>query len=194
MSTLPSGTRRYTPNSHSKTVRLNSPEAGEEHIGYFRVPEDAVTFKEHSNDVLRYDRVVVEKIKQWMEWKARLGLVMTSKPRVFIPTPSPTPYTGADPVDDGDMRCYVSATFRRSTPAFMPLDVFLDRKDSAERYGVDIEAKRLASNPLSTPVAALVADADRNPMEAAERRRAGLGLKRELLVEDGVAVGAEVHA
>ncbi len=193
MGTLPSGTRRDTPNSHSKTVRLLSPAEGEEHIGYFRVPADAVTFKEHSNDVLRYDRVVVEKIKDWIKWKDRLELAMVSKPIVYIPTDSPTTSEGADPVDDGDMRVYVRATFRRKTPLFMSLDLFLKRKDEFERYGESLEGKVLAENPMPAVLAHMIADEHRNPMKLAQERRERLGLRRELLIEDGTVVGANVH-
>ena len=91
------------------------------------------------------------------------------------------------------MRVYVRATFRQARPKFMSLDLFLDRKDSADRYGVDLEGKRLAENRFPEQTHEMVADEQRNPMELAERRRAGLGLKRELLVEDNTVVGAEVH-
>ena len=194
MGTLPSGTRRDTPNSHSKTVRLTSPAEGEEHIGYFRVPADAVTFKEHSNDVLRYDRVVVEKIKDWIKWKDGLELKMVSKPVVYIPTDSPAETEGAEPVDDGDMRVYVRATFRRKTPLFMSLDLFLERKDEFARYGESIEGKVLAENPMPAVLKHMIADEHRNPMQLAEQRRQKLGLRRELLIEDdGTVVGARVH-
>lgn len=193
MGTLPSGTRRDTPNSHSKTVRLVSPAGGEEHIGYFLVPADAVTFKEHSNDVLRYDRVVVEKINDWIKWKDGLELTMVSKPIVYVPVDSPVVTEGADPVDGGDMRVYVRATFRRKTPAFMSLDLFLERKDMADRYGVNFEDKVLAENPMPATLAHMIADEHRNPMKLAEQRRQKLGLKRELLIEEGTVVGARVH-
>src|SRR3546814_16484513 len=70
---------------HLATRSLQVPllSTGEAHTGYFTVPASAVEFKPHSNQVLRYQAVVREKVGTWVEWKRRQGWALQGQPRVL---------------------------------------------------------------------------------------------------------------
>lgn len=176
---LPVGTVRRTP-QRVRPIPILSPRGGEEHIGYFLVPASSVRIKGHTNRSLKYARIVDEKVRDWALWKSRQGLKMVGGPTVMIPVKSPTSSPGADPVDGDDLRVYVKAMFRRTTPLYGSNDDLFARHEDARRYGVDFNATLRATNEIAPPRANLVADANRNPMQEAAKRRSTLGLVRRV--------------
>jgi hypothetical protein len=163
---------------------------GDEHVGYFRAPAEAVHYKPHTNEILKMDRVVVEKVKAWVEWKAKQGWKVVGKPTVLAPVGLSTT-AESDPLDDGDVRLYVRATFVPVRPFYMGLDDFLATQEDAERYEVPIDRGRHFENILPAPkevIATTVQPGD--AMEQAEARRKRYGLRRIVeLDEDGTAQG-----
>ena len=176
---LPSGVVRRTPN-RIRSIPILSPEGGEEHIGYFLVPANSVEIKDHTNRALTYKRVLIEKVREWEAWKNRQGLMMLGKPTVFVPVESPTTSPDADPVDGDDLRVYVRAMFRRTTPLYGSNDDLVAQHQAADRYGVDLEATLRATNELPSTRSELVAGKNRNPMREAQKRRDELGLVRRV--------------
>ncbi len=167
-------------------------------MGMIRVPKESVHFKPHSNEILKFDKIVTEKIQFWTQWKAAKGWLRITNPTVFAPVPSPTERPGADPEDGDDLRVYVKARFRRAVPLYGSNDDLHELRQTAERYGVDPDGPLKAENVLPEPVPNLIADANRKPMVEAQKRREELGLKRKLILKkdehgDTVATGATVE-
>lgn len=177
-------------NTHGLQVPLLS--TGETHRGYFEVPKTAVTFKPHSNKLHSYTLAVREKVKVWVDWKAKQGWHLRGKPTLLVPVPKPFGY--GEEAEEDTVRVYVQATFYRTKPLYVTLDDFLGRLDQYQRYNLAVPGEALTENPLPEAVSELVADGNRDGMQAAEQRRQALGLKRELIVKDGIVTGAEVVA
>jgi|TARA_Y100000310_G_C20696075_1_gene825872 hypothetical protein len=177
-----------------RNIPILSPRGGEEHRGYFLVPAGAVDIKGHTNRSLTYSNAVHENVRKWVLWKTEQGLEMIGQPTVHVPVPSPTTSPESDPVDGDDLRVYVTAKFRRTTPLYGSNDDLHSLHADADRYGVDTNAPLKSSNNLPATKPHLTANAARNPLREAEKRRAGLGLRREVSVkrdEDGDLVAGE---
>ena len=167
-------------------------------MGFIRVPKDAIHFKPHSNEILRYDKIVTQKIQFWTQYKAAMGWLRISNPTIFAPVPSPTENPDADPEDGDDLRVYVKAQFVRAVPLYGSNDDLHELRESAKRYGVDPDGPLKAENDLPEPVPNLIADANRKPMVEAQKRRDELGLRRKLILTkdeygDTIAAGATVE-
>lgn len=160
------------------------------HRGHFAVPE-SFGGDEHTNAQHKANQYRDQKIRDWVEWRASCGWRLVSKPFVTNPILSPTERPGGDPIDGAGMRVYVTAQFVRTEPLKIPLDLFLHKREQADRYGVDLE-QSMVENPLPTPVEHVAVDGGLDPMEEAQERRDRLGIRRELIVEDGMATGANV--
>lgn len=180
--------RGWGGRSHTLHVPLLSD--GEWKQGFFRVPE-SFGGDEHTNAQHKANQYRVQKIRDWVEWYRRNGWELVGKPFVTDPILSPTEQAGGDPIDGEGMRVYVKAKFVRTSPMKMPLDLFLHKKEEAERYSVELEEARL-DNPLPKPVAEIEEGNPVDPMEDAQKRREQLAIRRELIVEDGMATGANV--
>lgn len=175
-----------------KTSGLHVPllSSGEEHSGFFRVPED-LRFAEHTNEAHRFDLYLNAKIRNWVQFKKQNGWNIVGEVEHTKPHAGPTERAGADPEDDGAWRVDVKATFLREVPIKMPLDLFLHKQEQAQRYGESLDHS-MTENVLPAPRAEIEADAPVNSMQVAEQRRAQLGIRRELVLEDGIATGATV--
>jgi len=182
--------RHYRSRLPIRTLQVPLFTPGDEHVGFFRAPAAAVEYKPHSNEILKLGRVVTEKVKVWVSWKGKEGWKMVGKPTVLAPVrPSATP--DGQPLDDGDVRFYVRATFVRTEPLYISLEDFLATKDDADRYGVSIEQGRSFETPLPA-VKTFIGDADvpGDAMQQAEERRRLFGLRRTVELDaDGVVVG-----
>lgn len=163
---------------------------GDEHVGYFRAPASAVHYKPHSNEILKLDRVVTEKVKHWVSWKMKQGWKIVGKPTVYSPV-SLTSTSEGDPLDDGDVRMYVRATFVPVRPIFIGLDDFLATKEDADRYEVPIDRGRHFENALPVPRETIwTEEQPGDAMEQAETRRRRYGLRRVVELDaDGNAQG-----
>ena len=179
---FPSGIRRFIP-SRLKRVQLITADGPEEHTGFFRVPAEAVTFKEHSNEILKFDKIVTEKVRLWTAWKAARGWARVDKPVIHAPVPSPRPSPNEDPVDGDNLRVYVVAHFRRIVPVYASSDDVHAQLQDAKRYGIDVSEPLRSTNSLPATFDSLTADEHRRPMEEAEKRREALGLKRKLVTK-----------
>jgi hypothetical protein len=162
----------------------------ETHTGFFDVPASAVAFKEHSNEVLKVQKVFTEKLKVWQAWKEKQGWYMKGKPTFLAPLPKPNSYR--EEVEEDVVRIYVLGKFYRKVPLHIRLEDAMQTRDDYQRYGLTPPTERLMENPLAPAKKQLVADENRNPLVLAEERRKALGLKREIEVRDGVAAGARV--
>lgn len=164
----------------------------ETHVGFFEVPASAVSFKEHSNQVLTVQRVFTEKVEVWRTWKEKQGWYMTGKPTFLAPVPKPAGYK--EEVEEDVVKIRVVGKFYRKVPLHIRLEDALQTRDDYLRYGLKAPTERLMTNPLAPAKRELVADDQRNPLVAAEERRKALGLAREVEVRDGEVVGAHIVA
>ena len=184
--TLPTGVRRDLPlggKTRTVFVPLLSPPEGEPMVGFVRVPKRLVNTKPLTNARHEYKKFIAEHIKRWVEWKARQGWEMCTKPVVQGPYDPPTEHPGApeEGIDEYQehKRYYITARFKRSTPKWMPLDSMLWVADKAALYGIDLH-KPINDSGEGKVAKHIVADEPaHDPMKFAAERRERLGLKRE---------------
>jgi hypothetical protein len=180
--------RGWGGRGHTLHVPLLS--TGEVHQGFFRVP---ATFggDEHTNVQHKARQYTVQKVREWVEWKARMGYDLVGKPVVTDPIVSPSERPGAEPEDGDALRVHVQATFVRRVPLKMPLDLFLHKQEEAQRYSVELE-QATPMNLLPKPKEEIISDPGLDPLKEAESRRNRLSIRKEVVVEDGVATGANL--
>ena len=180
---LPGGQRRRLPWSDTaRGLRVPLLSDGDLHEGYIEVPKRLVKAPEHSNAALEFNRLVGERLQRWIDWKAKKGWEIVGLPKVSGPHDPPVERTGMEAKTE-DKWYWVRAKFRRTFPQFVLLDDFLEIRDQAKRYGVDLNAPKPASTPLPEPVDEITdSDPPHDPLKFAEERRQRLGLKRKDLL------------
>lgn len=158
--------------------------------GFIRVPLKLVNTKPLTNLRHEYRKFVGENLKRWIDWKARQGWVLVSKPTVEGPFDPPTERPGAP--EEGieqygeHKRYYVKARFKRASPKWIPLDSMLWVSDRAHLYGIDLSKPIHDTGEPAKPQKVIVADEPaHDPVKFAAERRERLGLKREDYLFDG---------
>lgn len=183
--TLPAGQVRNLPHggqTRTVFVPLLSPPDGEEMVGFIRVPLDLVGTMPLTNARHRYRKFIAEHLKRWVEWKARQGWYIATKPVVQGPFDPPTEHPGAPSEgleEFGEHKRYtVTARFKRTEPKWMPLDSMLWVADKAALYDIDLH-QPINDTGAGRVVKEIVADEPaHDPLRFAEERRQRLGLKR----------------
>lgn len=174
--------RRFPWRDGARGLRVPLLSSGDLQEGYIEVPERLVKAPRHSNAALEFDRYVGEKLQAWLDWKAKLGWEIVGLPNVSGPHDPPVERSGLKP-QTKDKWYWVRARFRRTSPQFILLDDFLEIRDRAQRYGVDISAPKPPSTPLAKPVGEIVdSEPAHDPLKFAEERRRQLGLQRKDLL------------
>lgn len=141
--------------------------------GRFTVPSRLARARPNTNEKHEFDRLVVENLKRWSEWREKRGWVMNSKPKVMGPFDVPTTTEKDETTPDEKLYC-VFARFKRNGPVFLKLDDLLYERELAERYGIDLEADRPNWSPDGDEDSGWV-----DPVKYAEEHRQKLGIKRE---------------
>lgn len=156
---------------------------GEEMVGFIRVPLALCGTRMFTKARSDFNKYVSDNLKRWIDWKARQGWYLVSKPKVTGPFDPPTARPGA-PIEDLDTfqehkRYMVHARFKRDTPKWIALDSMLWVVDKAELYGIDLR-KPINDTGVGDPKPVIIADEPaHDPLQFAEERRKRLGLKRE---------------
>lgn len=152
--TVANGTRRNHRASDGKAtyVPLWTVEAhGDWQLGELPIPVWLLEGGEHENRRLKLEGYIREKVLPWLEWKAKNGWEATTEP--FIDMNSLRDGSSAfgamaDPeIKYVDIRC----RFKRTYPLYISLSDFLQVRDDAQRYGVDLSLPKLPYNVLPKP-------------------------------------------
>lgn len=152
--TVQNGTQRLhrLSDGHATYVPLwtATPE-GDWQIGELPIPIWLLEGGEHSNRSLKLQAYLTEKLGKWLEWKLANGWIATSEP-LFNIGDMRMQSTAHGQESDPELRFVdVQCRFKRAYPLYMGLSDFLQVKDDAERYGVDLSKPKQAGNRLPKP-------------------------------------------
>ena len=200
--TLPTGTRRRVPKvSQNRKVPLWTVEPdGQIFQGIIRVPVGLCNTPEHSNERLRFNKLITDNLARWVDWRAKRGWFITGKPKVegpFDPPEGDRSHAKMEhvikrigssnevrPIHEFDQteeyKWYMAeARFSRETPLYASLEDLLFLRHLALSYGVDPDRDPLPYSQDSETKDYLEFAGGLDPMQVAEERRNRLGLKRE---------------
>lgn len=202
--TFQGDTRRRVPKvSKNKRVPLWTVEPdGQLFQGVFRVPVGLCNTGEHTNERLRFNRLVVQNLQRWVEWRKRRGWFISEKPRVsgpFDPPEGNRKKAGpqyaqaqrvigksgeANPITEFDYpeeykNYVVEARFTREDPVYVRLEDMLELRHMALKYEIDPDRDSLPYTELPEAKEVIDVEGGLDPMKVAEERRQRLGLKRE---------------
>ena len=202
--TLPSGTRRRVPEaSQNKRVPLWTVEPdGQLFQGVIRVPLPLCNTQEHTNERLRFDRLIKENLERWAEWRKRRGWFISDYPHISGPFDPPEGDRFKDPkrfrrakavigtsrevepVSEfdyaGEYRWYIAeARFSREEPIYVRLEDMLFLRHLALTYGVDPDRDPEPVNRLPESLDYIEVEGGVDPMVEAEESRQSRGLRRE---------------
>lgn len=202
--TFQGDTRRRVPKvSKNKRVPLWTVEPdGQLFEGIIRVPLGLCNTEEHTNKRLQFNKLVLDNLARWVEWRKRRGWYISEKPRVQGPfdPPEGDREKAATRIDraievigrngevnyvtqydyPGEYKWYVcEARFTREEPVYIRLEDMLELRHRALMYEVDPDRDPLPYNELPEPVDEIVVEGGEDPMQVAEAERQRLGLKRK---------------
>ena len=204
---------RLIPGVHGGDVRRRVPKAsqnrkvplwtvepeGQLFQGVIRVPLRLVQVPEHTNEALEFNKLIVDNLERWAEWRRRKGWMLAERPRVQGPFDPPegdrigkfqeraekqigrsreaTAVTEFDYADE--FKWYTcEARFTREEPVYARLEDMLELRHLALTYGVDPDRDPLPYTVLPEGKDVIDVQGGLNPLVVAEERRQALGLKR----------------
>ena len=202
--TLGSDTRRRVPKvSKNKRVPLWTVEPyGQLFQGIIRVPVSLCNTQQHTNERLRFTKLITDNLARWTEWRRRRGWFLGERPRVSGPFDPPegdrvkvgqriaqaeavigkSASVGAITEFDypEEIKWYIAeARFTREEPVYARLEDMLFLRHLALTYGVDPDRDPMPVSDSPETRDVIEVDGGLDPMKVAEERRQALGLKRE---------------
>ncbi len=186
--TLPTGTVRRLPrggNHHTTMVEMVTADPrGDIVDGLIRVPDELTHSKEHSSERMKFDKLIAESLKRWIDWKLQHGWKVNGIPKVRGPFDPASESPDIEAEDIGFKWYFAEARFQRTTPMWIPIDGAEELDIQARRYGVDLWADRRPDTGTSSGLGKSETDIH-DPMKFAAERREHLGFKREDYLFDG---------
>ncbi len=201
--TLPTGTYRRLPwRDDSRTMRVplwTTNAEGEELTGLIKVPVALVGAPLHTNQRLKFEAFLAEQLGRWIEWRARRGWMLNTRPKVTGPF---------DPLTDGqhdsekqmaramavlgksgsvqpvieepeEVKWYwATARFKRVDPVYARLEDILFLKELASKNEIDPDQDAHPWNDVDEGPDEIAVDGGIDIMADAERRRQEQGKKR----------------
>lgn len=197
-------TRRRVPKaSQNRKVPLWTVEPdGEEFDGIIRVPVRLCNTEEHTNARLEFEKLIVDNLGRWVEWRLRRGWIITDKPHVSGPFDPPegdrqkqaSRQAKAESVIGRvgsaqavtvfdypeEFKWYVAkARFKRNEPVYARLEDMLFFRHLALTYGIDPDRDKPTVSQLPDSEDHIEVEGGLDPLQVAEERRQSMGLKRK---------------
>lgn len=187
--TLPTGqvryTRSYTDFGTRPVELVTSDPRGDVIEGHLNVPLRLVGTKPHTNERLEFEAFIASNIKKWVEWRMRLGWVMSSRPSVKGPG---DPFKDSPDAETPDWKVYIVRAYFKPTRTILAGFTDIEELErQARQFGVDLWAPKPTSSLEGQRTKAVIHDNRpfEDPMQIAEQRRAQYGMKRsDLLIGD----------
>ncbi len=152
--------------------------------GLIVVPDELTHSQEHSSERMKFDKLIAESLKRWIDWKAQKGWKINGIPKVRGPFDPMAENEVVEAKDLGYKWYFAEARFQRTTPMWIPIDGAEELDIQARRYGVDLWADRVTDTGTTSGLG-MAETKIHDPMKFAAERRERLGFERKDYLFDG---------